>query len=594
MWEVTILEAKTKTIVYQKQETMIPCSRPSSEPTSLHTIALEFDEQAYLSVYDDVIVSLDTGEFNTAREHFEHHGQREGRLTDERYIRALGLGPVSASSGDTLTINIDTVVCCRSGTALIVGWVDDRDSGLHSISMFAGGQKAWNTTAFGRVRRPDVESILEAAPGHLFGFWAVAKLGVELSANESWVVRGRRENGHFGQRETKTRLVSETDLRTTILGYFATTEYYGNRNIECFQSLESGIGTGLIDLNRRITASVISGAWVSYYGPTRGTFLGSIVVCLFGKHEFLFLQSALFSLAPRAQEYEYIYVSNSPQLTEVLEKEARICARIYGISIVLVCLPDNAGFGAANNVAARFARSKRLLITNPDVFPRDNDWAQRHAAIIENSPIDQTLMFGAPLFYDDGSLMHHGMYFEIDAGISVRPDGIYARPMIRTEHYAKGAPAWSRQFVCPRPVPAITGAFISADRDWFEALGGFNEDFLFGHYEDADLSLKSLARGKPVWMQEFPLWHMEGKGSIRQSAHDGGTLVNRWLFTKQWGDLISSELRGSEPSCLALRPSGVLVTNEASAGEPQDSAPAPVEQLRARLETVGATRRSRA
>jgi GT2 family glycosyltransferase len=522
-------------------------------PAPPHTVALEFDERAYLEAYDDVIVSLDVGEFRTAREHFEVHGRREGRLTEEKYIRALRLDPTAPSADDGAAINIDTIVCCRSGTALVVGWTDDRDSPLSSLSVFAGRERAWNTTAFGRVRRTDAEAALQAAPGHLFGFWSVAKLGSDLSANEPWIIRGRRADGHFGQREARARLVSEADLRTTILGYFAATEYFGNRDIESFLSLEAGIGTGLVELNRTITASIVAGAWVSYYGPTRSSFLGSIIVCLFGKPEFLFLQSALFSVAARARDYEFVYVSNSPELTEVLAKEARICARIYGISIVLVCLPDNAGFGAANNVAARFARSARLLITNPDVLPRDDGWAQRHADIVEQAPADQTLMFGAPLYYDDGSLMHHGMYFEVDAGISVRPDGIVARPMIRTEHYAKGAPAWSRQ-VCPRPVPAITGAFISADRDWFEALGGFNEDFLFGHYEDADLSLKSLVRGKPVWMQDFPLWHMEGKGSTRRAAHEGGILVNRWLFTRRWGELIARELRGPDPSCPALRP----------------------------------------
>ena len=530
------------------------CAGHRSDLVPLHTLALEFDEQAYLSVYDDVIVSLDTGEFGTAREHFEYHGKREGRLTDENYIRALGLAPAVAASSEAVAFSIDTIVYCRSGTLLIVGWVDDRDSPLTSMSVFAGPEQAWNTTAFGRVRRTDVETAIHAAPGHLFGFWSVVKLGCNLSAGVNWVVRGRLANGRFGQADAKVGHVRETELRATILGYFATTEYYGNRDIESFLALDAGIGSGLVELNRQITTSVVAGAWVSYYGPAHKTYAGSIIVCLFGKPEFLFLQAALFSLGAQVQDYEFVYVSNSPELTETLQKEARICARIYGMSIVLVCLPDNAGFGAANNAAARYARSKRLLITNPDVFPRDNQWAQRHTDIVQSAPSDQTLMFGAPLYYDDGSLMHHGMYFEIDTGTSVRPDGIYTRPMIRTEHYAKGAPAWSPLFACPRPVPAVTGAFISADRDWFETLGGFNEDFLFGHYEDADLGLKSLARGKPVWIHDFPLWHMEGKGSTRRAAHEGGSLVNRWLFTRLWGDWIASELRGPEPSCPLLHP----------------------------------------
>jgi GT2 family glycosyltransferase len=265
----------------------------------------------------------------------------------------------------------------------------------------------------------------------------------------------------------------------------------------------------------------------------------------------MFLQAAFFSGAALAQEYEFVYVSNSPELTETLVKEAKNCARIYGVSIVLVCLPENAGFGAANNIGAKYARSNRLMITNPDVFPRDHLWAERHAGILESQPAEQTAMFGAPLYYDDGSLMHHGMYFEVDKGISIRPEGIFERPMIRTEHYGKGAPAWSRGFAAPRAVSAVSGAFISAEQKWFETLGGFNEDFLFGHYEDCDLCLKSFARGVPVWVQEFPLWHMEGKGSVKRESHEGGMLVNRWIFTRQWGGLIGQTLRGANPAALA-------------------------------------------
>jgi hypothetical protein len=46
---------------------------------SSYRVALEFDERAYLATYDDVILSLDTGEFETARQHFEQFGRREGR-----------------------------------------------------------------------------------------------------------------------------------------------------------------------------------------------------------------------------------------------------------------------------------------------------------------------------------------------------------------------------------------------------------------------------------------------------------------------------------------------------------------------------------
>lgn len=528
-----------------------PLSPPPEAPPC--TVALGFDERAYLDTYDDVIVSLDTGEFESAREHFERFGRREGRHADERYIHALGLGAGAPPVADATPLSIDTVVLGAGGTALVVGWTDDRDSPLASLSVLVGRELGWNTTAFGRVRRTDVEAALGAAPGHLFGFWAVVRLGPGLPPRLPWSIRGRLADGRYRHAEASPRAVADAELRATILSYLAGAEFLGNRAIESFLALDSGIGAELVALNRRITRTILAGAWVSHYGPA-GPFRGSIVVCLFGKAEFLFLQAALFSLAPHAREYEFVFVSNSPELTETLQKEARIAARIYGMGIVLVCLPDNAGFGAANNIAAAHARSSRLLITNPDVFSRDDDWARRHAAILDTQPEPATRIFGAPLYYDDGSLMHHGMYFEIDEGTSVRPDAIVARPMIRVEHYGKGAPPWSPLFRCPRPVPAVTGAFISVDRAWFEALGGFTEDFLFGHYEDADLALKSLARDIPVWIQDLPLWHMEGKGSVKRAAHEGGIVVNRWLFTRLWGARIAADLNGPEPTCALLHP----------------------------------------
>jgi len=518
---------------------------------AVDTVAIEFNEDAYMSTFADVSVALDTGEFATAREHYEFQGSKEGRLTHETYIRALGIAPGAITAYELTAVSVDTVICAADGTVLVVGWTDDRDSAVTGLSIFAGGG-AWNTTSFGRVRRRDAEAALDALPNHLFGFWAVFNIKPLPSISVPWTVRVRCADGGFGQADAKVRMVSELSLRSTILGFLGTTTYFGNRDIEAFLALDAGIGKHVIDLNVKITASVLAGAWVSYYGPTRRAYAGSVVVCLFGKAEFIFLQSALFSLGPRATEYEFIYVSNSPELTETLKKEARICARTYGISIVLICLPDNAGFSAANNIAARYARSSRLLITNPDVFPRDNGWAKRHADIVEGAPTSQTTLFGAPLYYDDGSLMHHGIYFEVEAGVSVRNDRIYERSIIRTEHYGKGAPAWSPNFEAPRPVPAITGAFMSIDRYWFEALGGFSEEFIFGHYEDCDLCLKSLVRGKPAWVHDLPLWHMEGKGSIRREAHEGGSLINRWLFTKKWGELIADNLSGPDPAMPAF------------------------------------------
>jgi GT2 family glycosyltransferase len=241
-------------------------------------------------------------------------------------------------------------------------------------------------------------------------------------------------------------------------------------------------------------------------------------------------------------------VCNSPELAETLLQEARSASLIYGMANKLIILSGNAGFGAANNAACRVANSNRLLIVNPDVFPKDPTWAVTHTLVVESSPRDRTQIFGVPLYYDDGSLMHGGMHFEADVGLSLSSGRPIPMRMCRVEHYGKGAPPDTAQFTQSRPVPGITGAFMSLNRGWFEHLGGFTEDFIFGHYEDADLCLKSVERGVAPWIHDIRLWHLEGKGSTRQLAHEGGSLLNRWLFSQRWLGVIENGLLGSNPT----------------------------------------------
>src|SRR6185312_6394799 len=133
----------------------------------------------------------------------------------------------------------------------------------------------------------------------------------------------------------------------------------------------------LIQHNRDITLSIISAASVERFETGRAS-KASMIVFLYGRPEYQFIQNALFSAGPGAEDYEYIYVSNSPELIETLCKTARISRRIYGLNVSVVMLPDNAGFGAANNVAADYANSDRLLIVNPDVLPVASNWAAAH------------------------------------------------------------------------------------------------------------------------------------------------------------------------------------------------------------------------
>jgi GT2 family glycosyltransferase len=548
------------------QPSVIAASLPP-EPVGI----AEFGEEAYCEAYPDIHAAISNGLLDSATSHFWRHGRQENRLNSPPYLEAL-IGAAAEFPATNVALSVDAVIISQSGTALIVGWLDDRVKPLRSLSVIRGNEGS-NSRAIGRCRRSDVDALLTAPAGFAFGFWLVIKLEANEARSTNVIIRVRLADGSFEQREVQAGVSTDADLRDTIFGHFAALQYYGNRDIEAFTVLDRGLGKSLALFNRSISGSIVAAAHAEYYGPRRSRFKASLIVCLFGKIEYFFLQNALFANTIGIDEYEFIYVSNSPELAESLHKEAQIAERIYGLSITLVTLPGNGGFSAANNAAARFANSDRVIFVNPDVFPRSRDWALNHEALLERLPRERTALFGVPLYYDDGSLMHGGMYFEVDQGLSVKSSSIRSHGMLRVEHYGKGAPEWSDRYTRSRPVPAVTGAFISADREWFENLGGFTEDYVFGHYEDADLCLKSLRQGVPAWLHDLRFWHLEGKGSTRRPPHEGGSLLNRWLFTQRWGSTISEGLAGPSPTHKLLNVDGLAANGHTI---PSDAASVPL------------------
>jgi GT2 family glycosyltransferase len=523
--------------------------RDSASEASPEVAPEGFDELAYLAAFPDVAHSIKTGQFRSALHHFRVHGQRENRLNDLRYQRAS----IRRNTNSFPPASIDAVYGCKMGYCLVYGWVKDDDAAPIEKLTILNQLGLWGTTQLVfRFHRKDVVDSLGLPNDRRFGFWTI------IAVDSAETMRGEVELVVSAGRERKTfncqiRPVSEERFREIALDFVVKAQHSGDARVETFLQLDDGLGQLLIDFNLDISRQIARGAHTLQFGSVPSAVEGSIVVCLLGKPELLSLQCAMFSQCRNIDRYEFIYVSNSPEIAERLVKDAAIANRIYGISLRLVLLPGNAGFGVANGVAADIARSSRLLFINPDVFPMEPDWPSWHSQLVNNLPAEQAALFGVPLFYDDGSLMHGGMYFEVDTGLSFRDCKTTTRDMLRVEHYGKGAPPATASYLTARPVPAVTGAFMSVDRSWFESLGGFSPEYILGHYEDADLCLKSLSAGKPAWIHPVPFLHLEGKGSTRRPFHEGASLVNRWHFTNVWGELVKARLCGKTPGDLTLR-----------------------------------------
>jgi hypothetical protein len=73
------------------------------------------------------------------------------------------------------------------------------------------------------------------------------------------------------------------------------------------------------------------------------------------------------------------------------------------------------------------------------------------------------------------------------------------------------------------------------------------------------------------------MWHLEGKGSRRLPQHDGGSLVNRWNFSRTWIPKIVPDVIGRTPQHRLLGGSAETppqVDPEPSPGEARADRPA--------------------
>ena len=92
-------------------------------------------------------------------------------------------------------------------------------------------------------------------------------------------------------------------------------------------------------------------------------------------------------------------------------------------------------------------------------------------------------------------------------------------------------------------MPAVSGALMAFEKTWFEKIGGFSTQYVYGHYEDADLSLRWAENIGPVAVHpQIRLIHLEGQGSkVRGQEFRGAAIANRYFFSAQFGELFAED-----------------------------------------------------
>lgn len=412
------------------------------------------------------------------------------------------------------------------------GWTDDRFAPVTGLTLMNRASGDVAALPAYRLWRPDVDKHLQPTIPCEFGIWTAGRLLPDADMADLALSLAGPAGMRQPMRLPQPVLKPPSDFLDFLLDRFGNRKLIGERTARSAADLDAGHGALLAAVHAQVAATRRT-RFEAQFGPHDPTCRLSLVCVLLGIPDFLYLLVAQFARFGPLDGMEFVFVSNSPELEEVLLRDAELASAVFGARILLIGLNQNCGFSHANNVGVAAARAATIGIINPDVYPRDAA-AVAHLRKVAAGGLGRTIV-GGKLFYADGSVMHDGMFFAPDRKLSA----LAGSAVWTVEHSRKGFP--DTDATAPRAVPAVTGALMLLDRTLYEEMGGFDTGYIFGHYEDADLCLRIRAAGGTVLLDPaLAYWHYEGMGSTKRPSQAGSRLYNRWLFARRWGDWLEA------------------------------------------------------
>lgn len=194
--------------------------------------------------------------------------------------------------------------------------------------------------------------------------------------------------------------------------------------------------------------------------------------------------------------------------------------------VKLIASKDNLGFAAGNNLAARHASGRYLLLLNPDAIPDAGSLKLGLAMLDETADVG---LAGGELIGADGSRQPSARMFPTLRDEFFTLSGLAAR-FPKSPLFAR----LDRRWADPDQdalVDWIPGAFVFIPTDVFKRLNGFDERF-FMYYEEVDLCRRMQQAGlKICYWPKLKAMHIGGESAKTvQSARvsKSGSQLESW------------------------------------------------------------------
>jgi hypothetical protein len=292
---------------YEQQVAGSEFSPPMDPADGDFVVAENFDEAGYLRLNPDVRRAIDIGQVASGYAHYLLYGRSEGRTLPDTPREARNILHAVARDAERSDVfqkearcSIDALIIAPMGGLMIVGWIDDISQPLSCIRLLGPDWSVvMDASRFVRVRRIDVENAVGGRRSHAFGFIGFLHFDRGGDASGPMRVELWQSGGYSTAIQCAPAFVEDIELRDTMLAHLAGAAFFGNPCIESVSYLRHGVGAELVRFNLWITRRIVSAPYVERFGPQGRHPRGTIIVCLYGKPEFFFLQQlSILSACP--------------------------------------------------------------------------------------------------------------------------------------------------------------------------------------------------------------------------------------------------------------------------------------------------------
>ncbi len=415
-------------------------------------------------------------------------------------------------------LELDSVCLCPPAGLLLRGWFIDPFKSVESIRVRCGSEsRLLDTRHWIPIARPDVREGFSRNFGGLVdlcGFLAFVSDVYSTGETAYFEVRSHAGDVAF-KRIPHIRSAGVDTIKETLSGLELRYE-------ELARGYDHVLGPAVAAMNDFRLMEAVDYKEMTF-GDSPSHPRCSIIVPLYGRIDFMELQLAFFSRT-LGRHHEIIYVLDDPTILRATEALATSCIARFRLPFRLVTLASNVGYAPANNVGLKLARGDYVCFLNSDVFPKTPGWLDSMVAVADARP--EVGVVGAMLVFEDETVQHEGVAFEVLPEFAGWNFSLHPR---------KGRYPSADESV--QEVEAVTGACLMMPMALAREVGGFDEGYVIGDFEDVDLCLKARERGRIcVVDRSARLYHLErqSQGGQQSSWRLNLTLYNAWRFQKRW------------------------------------------------------------